>query len=250
MSKKIITVLLVLVALFEILFLPKIVSRLTASRDKIEITTQPTTEDPYANYKELDVKNYPKKANFPKNYMLVFYHELEDYETIIIEDGNEYLVLDTSYTGDSGLYVKRVAGSYFYRKYYAATKKWTGWSPVDKDSKRDYMETTLTKDRWPFPKQFINDVTYTFEPSEKTLFIAGQEKIAKRKCTHYVTRSAWYEYEYWVDNITKITLQYKKTNIRFDENTVVDSFTTKKFSLKPKFDEYISDDDRYYEELD
>ncbi len=236
MTEKVISVLLLIVLLCLIFILPKVIESRQAEKPASP-TVQTTTEDAYANLEILT--EFPEKVSFPKDYILS-YERSDKSQIVIIEKGSTYLVKDTAEETYGGLFVTSKDGKFYYRNLLAGGS-WSNQSPIANQD-ASYMENELTKDRWEYPKKFVRDYAKDFKDSEKNVYISDKEKIAGVECNHYLIKSAWFEYNYWVDPKTNLTLKYSKIEVRFGERTPVFEITATKFNTKPSFEGHVSED--------
>lgn len=236
MTEKVISVILLIILLCLVFLLPKAMRSSGASKTTVA-AAQTTTKDMYA---DLDVlTEFPEEAVFPKDYILV-YERSDKSQIVIIEKEMNYLVMDTSEDNYGGLLVTNEDGKYYFRNLLSGGK-WSNSGLIqNKDS--SYMENELTKDRWEYPKKFVKDFKEDFKDSGKNIYVDEAQEIAGVKCNHYIIRSAWFEYNYWVDPKTNITLKYSKLEVRFGERNTVFEIKATKFSTKPSFSGYIPED--------
>lgn len=236
MTERVIAVILLAVLLCLVFIFPKVMNKTGVAVEPTQVV-QTTTESPYAGLEKLT--DFPTEANFPKDYILV-YDRNDGSNIVIIEKGMNYLVKDSSKDSYGGLLVTNSDGKFYYRNL-LTDGRWGNLSVVTNRGS-DYMENDLTKDRWEYPKKFIKDIQNDFKDSGKSVYIGKKEKIAGVECNHYIIKSAWYEYNYWVHPKTNITLKYSKVEVRFGERKVSFEITASKFSNKPSFNGYVPDD--------
>lgn len=236
MTEKVISGILLIILLCLVFILPKVIDS-RAESTPTNPTVQTTTEDIYADLEILE--EFPEKVTFPKDYILS-YERRDKSQVFIIEKGSTYLVKDTAEDTYGGLFVTSKDGKFYYRNLLAGGN----WGNQGLISNQDasYMENELTKDRWEYPKKFVKDFAKDFKDSGKNVYIADKEKIAGIECNHYVIKSAWFEYNYWVDPKTNLTLKYSKVEVRFGERTTVFEVTATKFSTKPSFEGHVPED--------
>lgn len=236
MTEKVISIILLIIFLGLVFVVPKIMD----SQKTEKPTTQPTQQTTKDIYAELDVlTEFPEKVEFPKDYILS-YERSDESQVVIIEKGSTYLVKDTANDTYGGLFVTIKDGKFYYRNLLAGGS-WSNQGLINNQD-ASYMENELTKDRWEYPKKFVKDYTKDFKDSGKNVYVAEKEKIAGIECNHYLIKSAWFEYNYWVDPKTNITLKYSKVEVRFGERTTMFEITANKFSTKPSFAGHVPED--------
>ena len=238
MTEKIICIILAVVLLALVFILPKVLE--SNKTDKQPTTSaQATTQDPYEGLDVLELEDYPTEVKFPNDYLLV-YERMDDSNIVIIEKGSNYLVEDTAENTYGGLFVTKEADTYYYRSL-QRNGSWGNKSVINR-SGSSYMENELTKDRWEYPKKFLIDLKKSFKDSGKNIYISTPEIIGGIKCEHYIVKSAWFEYNYWVHAKTNVTLKYSKVEVRFGERNTAFEITAQKFTDKPSFEGYLSEE--------